>query len=108
MKKLNLLALALVFGTVSLFAKDFEADIPVTEIRSQIVELVKSPDFVVKEELVVNVTFTFGPERDIIVLKVDSKDREVLDYINDNINHKMIQTPGETHKKFMLPIRIKN
>lgn len=106
MKNLKLLSIALFITTSSLFAMEIVPDIPVKEIRTQVVELFHTPEFVVSEEINVNITFTFSTEGEIVVLKVDSKDPEVLKYVRKYMNHKMIDTPGEPNRIFYLPLRI--
>lgn len=108
MKKFKLLALALVFGTMSLFATTTNGmpDIPVKQIGSQILSLFTTPDFDVNEDINVNITLTFDSEGKIIVLKVDSKDKDVLKYVNETLNHKTLETPGEMNRVFTLPLKI--
>lgn len=106
MKNLKIFAIALIISTSSLFAAEIVPDIPAKDIRSQVVELLANPEFQINEELVVNVVFTFSSEGDIIVLKIDSTNPNVKQYIRDHINHKMIATPGEPNREFTLPLRI--
>ncbi|MBG7629212.1 MAG: hypothetical protein IZT56_02155 [Bacteroidetes bacterium] len=108
MKNLKVLAFVLVFviSTTSLFATDVVPDIPVKQIRTQVADLFVDADFTIEKEIIVNIVFTFSSEGDIVVLKVDSKDRDVLDYVSKYMNHKMIQTPGEPNRLFTLPLRI--
>lgn len=108
MKKFNLLALALVIGTMSLFATtNGVLDIPAKEIRDQVVDLFKTPNFNVEKDYNLNILFTFDSEGKIVVLKVDSKDKDVLNYVNRSLNLKTIETPGEMNRVFRLPLKIK-
>ena len=93
MKNLKVLAFVLVFAisTTSLFAIEIVPDIPVKEIRTQVADLFVDADFAIEQETIVNIVFTFSSAGDIVVLKVDSKDREVLKYVSKYMNHKMIQ-----------------
>ncbi len=108
MKKFKLLALALAIGTMSLFATttDGVPDIPAKQIGSQVSTLFTTPDFAVDEDVIVNILFTFDTEGKIIILKVDSKDKDVLNYVNESMNHKRIETPGEMNRVFTLPLKI--
>jgi hypothetical protein len=108
MKKFNLLALALAIGTMNLFATATNEvpDIPVKVIGTQITSLFTAVDFSVEENLSVNVLFTFDSEGKIVVLKVDSNDKDVVKYIAKTMNHKVIETPGEMNRVFTLPIKI--
>lgn len=107
MKNLKVLSIALFIATSSLFASEIVPDIPVKEIRTQVVELFDEvPDFYVEEDVLVNIEFTFSSEGDIVVLNVDSKNREILKYVRNYMNHKYIDTPGEPNRLFTLPLRI--
>jgi hypothetical protein len=109
MKKFNLLALALAIGTMSLFATTTTnevPDIPVKVIATQIASLFTTPDFAIEEDLNVNILFTFDSEGKIVVLRVYSSDKDVLNYVYETLNHKMIQTPGEMNRAFKLPLKL--
>ncbi|RXP61909.1 hypothetical protein EC396_03625 [Lutibacter sp. HS1-25] len=103
--KVLLFAVALV-ATTSLFATPVVPDIPAKLIGVQVTDLFSEPDFKLDQETVVDITFTFSSEGDIIILNIDSNDREIRNYIAKTMNHKMIQTPGEANRVFTLPLRI--
>jgi hypothetical protein len=107
MKKFKLLALALAIGTMNLFATATNEvpDIPAKVIGTQISSLFTSPDFTVDEDLSVNILFTFDSEGKIIVLKVDSKDEAVINYVKMSMNHKTVEIPGEMNRVFTLPLK---
>jgi hypothetical protein len=100
------MALALVIGTASLSATNVDPDVPKDEIRSQIVKLLKSPDFVVYSEITVNITFTFSSEGEIVVLNVDSRNHNVLNFIRKNLNYKKLENPGVRDKLYTMPLKI--
>lgn len=106
MKNLKVLVLALVISTGSLFAAEIVPDIPVKEIRSQIVDLFQAPEFAIQDELKINIVFTFNSEGEIVVLNVDSKDSDVLDYVRKNLNNQTIDSPGEMNRVFTMPLRL--
>jgi hypothetical protein len=109
MKKFNLLALALSIGTMSLFATTTTnevPDIPVKVIATQVASLFTTPNFSIEEDLSVNILFTFDSEGKIVVLRVDSKDKDVLKYVYETMNHKTVVTPGEVNRVFKLPLKI--
>jgi len=108
MKNLKVIALAFVISTTSLFAAEIVPDIPVKTIRTQVVDLFHTADFDISKETVVKITFTFNTEGEIVVLKVDSKDADVLDYVRKYMNQQVIETPGEPNREFILPLRITN
>jgi len=108
MRKFKLLALALVLGSASLFATNVEyiEDVPSNVIRNQIVELLGVPDFVIEDDMNVAISFTFNSEAEIVVLSVDSRNKDVLNYVRKNINGKVIDMPGERDKIYSFPLTI--
>jgi len=108
MKKLKLLTLALIIGTSSLFAANIEEDISKDKMRSEIVKLLEKPDFIVENEIYVNITFTFSSEGEVVVLNVDSKNPDILNYIRKNLNYKKIKNPGVRDKIYNMPITVKS
>jgi len=107
MRKLKLFALAMLLGTAGLFAAETLApDVPKKVIRNQIVQLLATPEFTVDTDISVNLTFTFSSEGEIVVLAVDSKNREVLKYIRKNLNYKKIAQPGERDKIYTMPLKV--
>ncbi|MBG7629614.1 MAG: hypothetical protein IZT56_04195 [Bacteroidetes bacterium] len=107
MKKLMLMALALVIGTTTLFASNVIPDDSPNKMRSQIVALMDAPDFNVNREITVTITFTFSSASEIIVLNVDSKNTDVLNYVRKNLNQKVISNPGEKFKHYTMPLTLK-
>jgi len=107
MKNFVLTALALVIGTASLFATNFDSGTSKKEIRNQIVKLLETPILNIGEELNVTITFTFSSEGEIIVLNVDSNNHDILDYVRENLNYKKIQSPGEMNKIYNMPLKVK-
>jgi len=109
MRKLKLVALAMLIGTAGLFAAEISnPDTPKKEIRNQIVKLLKTPDFTIDQSIDVNITFTFSSEGELVVLNVDSKNRDVLTYVRKNLNYKKIQNPGERDKIYTMPLKVKS
>ncbi len=109
MKKFNLLALALVISTASLFAANVENpsdDAPAKSIRADIVKMLATPDFSLDDDQTVNVTFTFNTEGKLIVLKIDSNNRDVRNYIAKNLNQKKFDNPGTINKIYTVPLRM--
>jgi len=108
MRKFKLMALALVIGTASLFAANGDDPTEANEkIRSQIISLLQTRDFVVENEMVVLITFTFSSEGEIVVLNVDSKGKDILSYIRKNLNYKEVKNPGERDKLYTMPLKVK-
>jgi len=108
MKKLMLLALAVVISSASLFASN--ADDPIEakkEIRNQIVDLLKTPKFSVEEEMNLTLTFTFSSSGEIVVLDIDSRHRDLLNYVREHLNYKMLDVPGDHNQIYIMPLKIK-
>ena len=106
MKKLMLMTLVLVIGTSSLFAINTSPDVPKKEIRTQIVKLLDSPDFTIEKDISIAITFTFSSKGEIVVLNVDSKNSDILNYIRENLNYKKIQHPGEKDKRYSMSLKL--
>jgi len=102
-----LMALALVIGTTTLFASNVIPDDSPNKMRSQIAALMDAPDFNVNQEITVTITFTFSSASEIIVLNVDSKNTDVLNYVRKNLNQKVISNPGEKFKHYTMPLTLK-
>ena len=107
MKKFKLLALALVIGTASLFAANGD-DLKESnkKIRTQIVNLLQAPNFIVEKEISIAVTFTFSSEGEIVVLNVDTRDKNILNYVRENLNYKKVENPGEKDKIYTMPLKV--
>jgi len=107
MRKLMLTALALVIATTTLFANNVNPDNSTKEMRNQIVTLMDAPNFEIHQEIKVTITFTFSSAGEIVVLNVDSKDSDVLNYIRKNLNQKVISNPGEKFKHYTMPFTLR-
>ncbi len=107
MRKFKLMALALVIGTASLFAANGEDPKEANkQIRSQIVSLLQAPDFVIENETTVMLTFTFSSQGEVVVLNVDSRDKNILNYVRENLNYKKVDNPGERDKLYTMPLKV--
>ena len=108
MRRLVLLALAIVIGSASLFAANGEDPItPKKEIRTEIMKLLETPDFVLTEDIDVVIKFTFSSEGEIVILCPGCKDKRITDYLRKNLNYKKFNTPGERDKIYKMPLKIK-
>ncbi len=108
MKKFKILALALVIGTTSLFATNAENSADgKKEIRTQIESLIQAANFIIESDVIVNITFTFSSEGEIVVLKVDCEDCIILDFVRENLNYKKIENPGVVNKLYTIPLKLK-
>lgn len=107
MKKFKLLVLVFVVGTMGLFANNIDTPtVSKDEIRSQIVELLNVNNTTLTSNTYVNVVFTFNTAGEIIVLKVESMDKEILSYIRENLNGQKIEKPGRVNREYKMPINV--
>jgi len=107
MKKFKLMAIALVMGTASLFATSNVNPVgSVEEIREQITELVDAVHINFDENKTVDLIFTFSSAGEIVVLDIDSNDREVIKFIRRNVNYKKIDNPGVKDLIYTVRLRI--
>ncbi len=108
MKKMILLALALVISSASLFAASGNNPVEANkEIRNQIVDLLKSPQFTVEKDINVTLTFTFSSSGEIVVLDIDSGHRDLLNYVREHLNYKKLNVPGDHNQIYIMPLKIK-
>lgn len=108
MRKFKLLALAFVFGTMSVFATNelIPEVVPAKVIRNQIVKLLAAPNFAIEAETKIAISFTFNSEGKIVVLGVNSSDKHILNYVRNNVNGKVMDMPGEKDKLYTMPLKI--
>ena len=108
MKKFKLLILALVIGSAGLFASNIEKpDVTNKELRTQIINLLQSPNFEVAKEMTVTLKFTFNSEGEIVVLCAGCNDKDIVDFIRENLNNKKFENPGKRDKVYTMPLTIK-
>ncbi|WP_372746288.1 hypothetical protein [Lutibacter sp.] len=107
MKKLQVLLVAFTLGTMSLFANNIETpEVSKDEIRQQIVELIQSTDFNFDNNTNVNITFTFNTEGEIVVLKVNSISKDVLNFVRTNLNGVKLENPGKVNREYTMPLSV--
>lgn len=107
MKKVQLLLVAFALGTMSLFANNVETPtVSKEEIRQQIVELIQSTDMSFDQDSSVNISFTFNTSGEIVVLKVDSMNKEVLNFVRKNLNGVKLENPGKVGREYTMPLSV--
>lgn len=108
MKKLILLAIALVIGSANMQANEGEPDVTKEEIRNQIVNLLDSPSHYFEKTTEVKIDFTFDSEGRIIIVKIDTNDYEVKDFFRENLNFKKLHKPGNKLRKYDIIIKLRS
>jgi len=106
MKKIKILALAFVITTSSLFATEIVPDIPVKEIRTQINELLPTPDFSIETDQTINIFYRFDITGRVYVMWVESNDMEVLKYVRENMHDKLVETNDDYDKVFKMELKL--
>ena len=107
MRKFKLFAIAMLIGTAGLFATELEnSNLSKDGMRSEIVQLLKAPDFTLSADVNVNIEFTFSSEGELVILSVDSKNSEILNYVRENLNYKKIENPGKRDKLYTMPLKL--
>jgi hypothetical protein len=107
MKNLKLFVIALLIGTTGVFASEISTEpLKKSDIATQIENLLEQTEFTFNNTSQVQITFTFNSEGEIVVLKVNSADKAVLNYIRKNLNGKTIENPGERDKLYCLNLKL--
>ena len=101
------MVLTLVIGTTSLFANNVEGTKELSKIiRNQIVSLLQALDFIIENEALVTITITFSQQGKIVILNVDTRDKNILNYVRKNLNYKKVDSPGERDKIYTMPLKV--
>ena len=106
MRTFKLTIVALLIGTTTLLATTLKLDPSKTDLQTQIAELLHTPDFTVEEDATVNIEFTFSSNGEVVVLKIDSFDRDVINYVREHLNYKKIENPGTPQKLYTVPVKL--
>ena len=107
MRKIKLLALALVIGSASIFATNIEdPKKPTKELRNEIVELLKSTNIQLENDTTVIIKFTFNSEGEMVVLCPGCKDKRIVSFVRKNLNHKKFKNAGERDRIYKMPLKI--
>lgn len=106
MRTLKLTLVALLIGTTTLLASTTNPDPAKAELRSQIAELLAAPDFAIDDEVTVTIEFTFSTEGEVVVLNIDTYNKEVINFVRENLNYKKIDNPGTPNKLYLVPLKL--
>ncbi|NOR27992.1 MAG: hypothetical protein GQ540_05640, partial [Lutibacter sp.] len=61
---------------------------------------------VIENETTVMLTFTFSSQGEVVVLNVDSRDKDILNYVREHLNYKKVDNPGERDKIYTMPLKV--
>ena len=106
--KTLLVLVALTFSTAVLASSNSEAlKTDSDAITNQITKLLKSPKFILENEVSANVKITLNKNNEMVVLSVDSQEDFISDFIKDRINYSELTSPvNSVEKTFIVPVRV--
>lgn len=109
MKKFKLLTLALIIGTTGLFASNIDMNkVSKKEIKNKTVNLEPLSNFTINAEKNVTLKFSVNSNAEIVVLSLDSKNADILNYVRENLNGKKITDSADTNSfKTKSPVELK-
>ncbi len=108
MRTLKTLALlvTLTFSSVLFAGTNPKSENP-TSLNEQIGELLKNPQFTIDDDLEAFVTFTFNKNQEIVVLSIDSNNKELKNFITKRLNyHKVTITSKSNVDNYIVPVRL--
>jgi len=109
MKSLKLFVLALALFTINVSAAVIEPIKPTDELRIEIVDLIGSSymDEMIENEYTAEVIFTVNSKKELIILSVDSADREMESYLKRKLNYKKVDhKPSQPGEIYLLPVKM--
>ena len=107
MKKLAIIAITFLIGTMSLFAFEKEPEVTTSEIRNQLMEILAKSDHSFENDFEVKLYFTFTTDGRIVLEKIDPMDYKIKKYFRDNLNLKTFKKPGLQNVKYDITIILK-
>jgi hypothetical protein len=109
MKSLKLFALVLALFTINIAAANADPIKPTDELRAEIVDIMGTNylDALQADEASVEVLFTVNSKRELIVLSIESEDKEAVRYFKNKLNYKKVDhTPSKPGEIYLLPVKM--
>ena len=106
--KTSVLAIALAIGSIS-YANTNSVDPVVkkpTSISQAVSKLLEKHNLELSNELAAKVTFTVNANNEIVVLDVDSKNENLVNYVKSRLNYKKLDAKATSGKMYFLPIKV--
>ena len=100
--KYNLLQLQKIISSSSIITKP---EVPLKKIKTQILNLFKTPEFTISELTNVKIMITFNSFGNIVILHVDSKNTAIIKYVQKHLNNKQLKFPGKPKKIVTIPLK---
>lgn len=101
--KIYLVAMLLSFG-ISASATTSTSEKDHKDVTTQIAELLKNPGINVEKEVMAKVTFIVNSDNELVVINVDTKDRNVDAFIKSRLNYQKIDI--NVKGEWVVPVRI--
>ena len=78
-----------------------------TVITQEVGKLLQNPTFLVDQDTYVNVTLTINKNNELVVLSVDSEDKQIEGFIKARLNYQELPEAVKTgERNFMVPVKI--
>ncbi|MCF7568206.1 hypothetical protein L3X37_07495 [Sabulilitoribacter arenilitoris] len=107
MKKIKSLLLVLAISISSVLSASTNKELPKSSsVAKEVAKLLKNPNLDLKEEVLVFVKFALNDNHEMVVLSVDSDNRQIDSFIKNKLNYVKLKAKSNTDKKmFVIPIR---
>ena len=104
--KMLLLVVAITFSSV-LSASTAPRNAETLAITSDVLKRLKNPQFILEQDTRANVTLTVNKNNEIVVLSVDSENKEIVEYIKSRLNYSKISVElYDKSKTYIVPVRL--
>lgn len=77
-----------------------------SKVSEEIATLLKSPSFVVAEEMNAFISIVVNDENEIVVLSVDSDNKQLENFVKARLNYKKLTTTISEGSHFTVPLKI--
>jgi hypothetical protein len=105
--KTALVALALVAGS-AVFAINPTLIVEKNPASTELKKMLNNPEFIVESDMEANVLFTINEDKEIIILSVDTDNRDVERYVFDRLSNEELDSDLQVGKQYIVPIKIKS
>ena len=107
--KTLLVVVALTFSSVLLASTTPEdRETESAAITAQIGKLLKNPNFDVEKNVLAYVKITLNDNNEMVVLSVNSRDKQVATFIKSRLNYSKLSTAvNSLEKTFIVPVRVR-
>ncbi|WP_139957020.1 hypothetical protein [Flavicella sediminum] len=110
MKKITIVFLAVFLGTVAAFATTPKKMSPNEKLRTEIEKILEHATFPTEEEIATaRVEFVVNDQGEIVVLRVESSNNALKDFIKKELNYKLVVAFAKENlsfKKYAIPVKV--